>query len=128
MSTKRKNVGRKPMRKCVCCEKEHPKNEMYRVVVSGRNTEVQDSYVDETGRQHGRGAYICRNVACINKAAEEGLITEEIRDQIMRELEDSSLKLLSLVMKSGGLAAGEYSAEESIKTGTAQFVIIAADA
>ena len=66
MSTKKKNVGRKPMRKCVCCEVEKPKSDMTRIVISGRNTEIDSVVKDDSGKQHGRGAYICKNEMCID--------------------------------------------------------------
>lgn len=128
MSTKKKNVGRKPMRKCVCCEAEKPKGDMIRIVLSGRNTSVEGVVKDDTGKQHGRGAYICRNDKCIDKAFADGLIDEAVRDVCRQEMEKGKLQMLSLVMKSGRLSAGEYQCEESIKKGTSYFVIIAEDA
>ena len=128
MSTKKKNVGRKPLRKCVCCDSQRSKSEMLRIVISGRNTEVKEAFMDETGRQHGRGAYICKREKCIDSALKTGLITEEVAKDCLEEIYSSSLKLLSLAMKSGSIAAGEYSTEEAIKKGEAVFVIIAGDA
>ncbi|MCR5213189.1 MAG: DUF448 domain-containing protein [Eubacterium sp.] len=84
--------------------------------------------MDETGRQHGRGAYICKSEKCINAALKEGLIDEAVASSCLEELESSSLKLLSLAMKAGGIVAGEFSTEEAIQKGQAFFVIIAKDA
>ena len=128
MSTKKKNVGKKPMRICVCCEAKKPKGEMLRILISGRNTEVDDPTIDATGKQHGRGAYICKNKACIEAAYEQGLISEELKEQSLEEAGKFKLSLISLAMKAGKLGAGEFSAEEAIKKGEASFVIIAEDA
>ncbi len=128
MSTKKKNVGKKPMRICVCCGAKKPKGEMLRILVSGRNTEVNDSTIDETGKQHGRGAYICKNNNCIEEAYEQGLISEEVKEQSLIETGRFKLSLISLAMKAGSLAAGEFQCEEAIKKGEAYFVIIAEDA
>ncbi len=128
MSTKKKNVGKKPMRLCVCCSAEKPKGEMLRILISGRNTEVDDHEIDMTGKKHGRGAYICKNSSCIEAAYEQGLISEEVKEESLKEAGRFKLQLISLAMKAGMLAAGEFSAEEAIKSGVASFVIIAEDA
>ncbi|MDQ0507812.1 Protein of uncharacterised function (DUF448) [Aedoeadaptatus ivorii] len=53
-----------PMRKCVGCGVAKPKAELMRVV---RNQE-QEVFIDETGKANGRGAYICKDEACLHKA------------------------------------------------------------
>lgn len=128
MSTKKKNIGRKPMRKCVSCEVEKPKSDMTRIVLSGRNTEIDSVVKDDSGKQHGRGAYICKNEKCIDKALSDGLIDEEVYAVCMEEAAKYKLSLLPIAMKAGAIAAGEYQCEESIKSGEAYFVIIAEDA
>ena len=119
MSTKKKNVGRKPMRKCVCCEAEKPKSDMTRIVISGRNTEIDSVVKDDSGKQHGRGAYICKNEMCIDKALSDGLIDAEVHALCMEEAGKYKLSLLPIAMKAGAIAAGEYQCEEAIKSGDA---------
>ncbi len=52
-----------PMRMCIACRQGRPKKELVRIVAS------QDSLLpDETGKAHGRGAYICPDVTCLDKA------------------------------------------------------------
>ena len=53
-----------PMRKCIGCGEMKSKKEMLRIV---RTTEGE-FVLDATGRQNGRGAYICRNKECLLKA------------------------------------------------------------
>lgn len=48
---------------CIACREGRPKKELVRVV----STE-QGLIPDETGKAHGRGAYICPDVACLDKA------------------------------------------------------------
>ncbi len=48
---------------CVACREGRLKKELVRVVAS-----EQGLVPDETGKAHGRGAYICPNVDCLNKA------------------------------------------------------------
>ena len=106
MSTKKKNRGKKPLRICVSCGQENPKSEMMRIVVSGRNTENKEKTYDETGRSHGRGAYICRKEKCVEKAFNDGLIDDELRDIILKEIERYRIQMISLAMKAGKLASG----------------------
>ena len=53
-----------PMRMCVACREMKPKKELIRVV----RTPEGEIVADETGRKNGRGAYLCRSEACLNKA------------------------------------------------------------
>ena len=57
---------------------------MLRIVVSG-DTEAK---LDDSGRSHGRGAYICCSEDCINGAYEKGLIS---REEAVSELKDRGL-------------------------------------
>ena len=53
-----------PLRKCVGCNEMKPKKELLRVV---RSPEGEIS-LDYTGKKSGRGAYVCPNAVCIQKA------------------------------------------------------------
>lgn len=53
-----------PARMCVGCREMKPKAELMRIV---RSPEGKIS-VDKTGKASGRGAYICKNRACLEKA------------------------------------------------------------
>lgn len=48
---------------CIACREGRPKKELVRVVAT-----EQGLIPDETGKAHGRGAYICPDVACLDKA------------------------------------------------------------
>lgn len=52
-----------PVRMCIACREGRPKKELVRVVAS-ENTLMPD----ETGKAHGRGAYLCPQVECLDKA------------------------------------------------------------
>ena len=60
MSTVRKI----PMRKCVGCMEMKEKKQLLRVL----KTPEDEILLDATGRQNGRGAYVCRSSACLEKA------------------------------------------------------------
>lgn len=53
-----------PMRMCVACRAMQPKKELLRVVRKTDGTVT----VDRTGRVNGRGAYLCPNIDCFEKA------------------------------------------------------------
>lgn len=53
-----------PMRQCLGCREMKPKSELVRVVRSPEGTVS----VDLKGKLPGRGAYVCRNASCLNKA------------------------------------------------------------
>ena len=53
-----------PMRMCVACREMRPKRELLRVV----RTEDGTALIDRTGKRNGRGAYICSNRACFDRA------------------------------------------------------------
>ena len=67
-------MKRVPLRKCTGCMEMKPKNELIRVVRAPEkadgNGAVQggDISLDLTGKKPGRGAYVCKNSACFEKA------------------------------------------------------------
>ncbi len=52
-----------PVRMCIACREGKPKKELIRIVASENGI-----VPDETGKAHGRGAYICPDVMCLDKA------------------------------------------------------------
>ncbi len=79
-----------PLRKCIGCGEMKDKRELVRIV---RNKEGEIS-VDLVGKKPGRGAYICKDAACLDKAqkakrlerAFSSKIEPEIYDTMRREL------------------------------------------
>ena len=53
-----------PQRKCIGCNESKPKKELIRIV----KTPEGEMLVDDTGRANGRGAYICNDTECLQKA------------------------------------------------------------
>lgn len=80
-----------PMRMCVGCGEMKQKSELIRVVKTPDGAVV----LDKTGKQNGRGAYICKSAACFKKAqkarrfenAFKAPIPAELADVIEKELE-----------------------------------------
>lgn len=53
-----------PMRMCTGCREMKPKQELVRVV----RTNSGEVSLDLTGKKAGRGAYVCKDAACLQKA------------------------------------------------------------
>ena len=53
-----------PQRTCTVCRKQKNKNELLRIVKNKENI----IKVDEIGKEPGRGAYICYDMECLEKA------------------------------------------------------------
>ena len=53
-----------PMRMCVACREMRAKKDLMRVV----RTAEDGLALDLTGKLSGRGAYLCRDAACVQKA------------------------------------------------------------
>ncbi len=52
-----------PVRMCIACREGKPKKELVRVIVT------DDGLIaDETGKAQGRGAYLCPDIKCLDKA------------------------------------------------------------
>ena len=80
-----------PLRKCTGCNEMKDEREMIRIV---KDKEDQFS-LDFTGKKAGRGAYICKNIGCLELAQKQkGLersykmpVGKEIYDQLRKEFE-----------------------------------------
>lgn len=53
-----------PLRQCIGCGEMKNKKEMMRVIKDANG----DISLDVTGKKNGRGAYVCFNKECLNKA------------------------------------------------------------
>lgn len=67
-----------PQRMCTGCMEMKPKKELIRIV-KNKEGEV---FVDPTGKKNGRGAYICRNSECLEKAFKNKRIQKNLEIQI----------------------------------------------
>lgn len=56
-------MKKQPERTCMGCNEKKPKREFIRIVKS-KDNEID---IDRTGKMPGRGAYICDNIACLEK-------------------------------------------------------------
>lgn len=53
-----------PQRTCIGCNTQKNKNELIRIVINKEGS----IFLDKTGKANGRGAYICNNIECLEKA------------------------------------------------------------
>lgn len=75
-------MKRIPLRRCLGCYESKPKNELYRIVKNKQN----EISIDKTGRKAGRGAYICCNIDCLEKAIKTKRLEKEFQMQILEEI------------------------------------------
>lgn len=85
-----------PLRMCVGCREMKPKKELLRVV----RTPEEEIVIDFTGKKSGRGAYVCPDEACLNRAVKqkqleralERPISPEVFEQLRRQIHFSQPK------------------------------------
>lgn len=77
------------IRMCICCRRNLPKRELVRVVKS-KDGAIS---VDLTGKQAGRGAYVCKSEQCMAKLRKGALnrafkcnIDSQIIEQVIGEI------------------------------------------
>lgn len=71
-----------PLRQCTGCREMKPKNDMFRII----KTPEGDICLDKTGRKNGRGAYICANPDCFNKAVKQKGIERTLKTEIPSDI------------------------------------------
>jgi len=82
MSTKTQPPTRRlPQRSCVACRTTTAKRELVRIV--RLPTGVVE--VDPTGKKSGRGAYLCRRIACWEEAVKRNRIAKALRTTLTEE-------------------------------------------
>ncbi len=82
---------RVPLRKCLGCNTSKAKKELIRVL----RTPEGNVLVDKTGKQNGRGAYLCDNAECFKKARKSKALDRALEITIPEEVYDALLKEMS---------------------------------
>ena len=83
-----------PLRKCTGCQEMKSKKELIRIV---RNDDGEFS-LDSTGKKQGRGAYICPDIQCLEKAQKsKGLersfktsVPQDVYEELKKELAENN--------------------------------------
>ena len=71
-----------PQRSCVICRTQKNKNELLRIVKNKENI----VRIDEKGKESGRGAYICYNMDCLEKAKKTKKLEKSLDTKIDEEI------------------------------------------
>ena len=77
-----------PLRQCVGCGEMKSKKEMMRVI----KTPEDEILLDVTGKQNGRGAYLCKNADCLKVAQKSKGLERSLKHAISKEVYDNLLK------------------------------------
>ena len=99
MEQKQKKI---PERQCLGCNGHFPKAALLRVVRSPEGEADFTVSLDFTGKKSGRGAYICKNVACLRKARKSGRIARNLACEIPEAIYDRMEAELSAEADSHG--------------------------
>ena len=71
-----------PMRMCVGCREMKEKKTLIRVV---RNPEGE-VFIDPTGKKSGRGAYVCREGSCLQRALKQRQLERQLQVTLTEEV------------------------------------------
>ncbi|MBC5713620.1 YlxR family protein [Roseburia sp. BX1005] len=71
-----------PMRQCVGCREMKPKRKLIRVI----RTSEDEILIDATGKKNGRGAYICPNRECLEKAVKNKGLERSLKISVPQEI------------------------------------------
>ena len=77
-----------PMRKCIISNEMRPKKDMIRVVINKEG----EIFADATGKKPGRGAYVSKDVALVEKAQQREVLekyfnaTKDTLDPVYKEI------------------------------------------
>ena len=71
-----------PLRTCMGCNEKKSKKELIRIV---KNKEGNVS-IDRTGKAEGRGAYLCENIACLEKVIKTKRLEKSLEIKISDEI------------------------------------------
>ncbi|GHU74013.1 hypothetical protein AGMMS49992_14310 [Clostridia bacterium] len=80
-----------PMRMCVGCREMKPKKELVRVVRSPLGA----ISLDRIGKMPGRGAYVCRDAACLTRAQKQRQLERALETAIDESVYESLRKALA---------------------------------
>ena len=84
-----------PQRTCTVCRTQKNKNELLRVVKNKDNV----IKVDEIGKEPGRGAYICYDMECLEKAQKSKRLEKALEINIENEIYE---KIENAIKKKNG--------------------------
>lgn len=78
-------VKKVPLRQCLGCGEMKSKKEMLRIIRSAEG----EVFLDLTGKKNGRGAYICKDAGCFEKARKKKALERSLKIEISEAVYDS---------------------------------------
>ena len=81
-----------PLRQCVGCVEMKAKKELIRVIKNDEGV-----FLDASGRKNGRGAYICANTDCLEKARKSKGLERSLKVAIPDEVYENLEKEMSIL-------------------------------
>ncbi len=70
-----------PIRTCIVCRQKRDKRQLVRIV----RTSVSGVLVDPTGKQNGRGAYLCDQEQCWDQALNSRVLDQALKTELSEE-------------------------------------------
>lgn len=86
-----------PVRSCIVCKESKDKSELLRIVLRADGTAV----VDTTGREPGRGAYICKSAVCAEGLIKKQAISRSFKTALPRKVYDDLKAQLDGILQDG---------------------------
>ena len=74
-----------PQRTCIGCNEKKDKKELIRIVKDKQG----NINIDKTGKAQGRGAYLCDNINCLEKAIKSKRLEKAFEIKISDEIYES---------------------------------------
>ena len=84
-------MKRIPQRTCIGCNTTKNKNELIRIVKNKEN----EINIDKKGKMNGRGAYICDDIKCLEKAIKTKKLERVFETQISEEIYENLRGVIS---------------------------------
>ena len=75
-------IKKVPLRMCVGCQEMKPKKELIRIV----RTPDSEIILDSTGKKSGRGAYLCPQKECLEKALKAKKLEKNLEMPISEDI------------------------------------------
>lgn len=121
------------IRTCLACRKKAPKQQLCRFV---RSLDGEICF-DEKGELPSRGAWLCANRACLQKAAEKRILFRKEKTlpivgpalvaMVQERLKKSVLANLGLQKRMGQIEAGRDAVKRKIQDGQASLILFSKD-
>ena len=77
-----------PLRMCIACHEMKDKRDLIRIV---RTPEGEITF-DFTGKKNGRGAYLCADIACVEKCKKGRLLSKTFKQNVDVEVYDKLIE------------------------------------